>query len=203
MPTTDLTPGTITTLGALRPGDVGEFVSGHGSGFSFVVTEVERDLTWIRSVHDKAAWPRQHLFRDAVRYLGRGRIEPAKIVLEGESDPTIEQTVLRVLAAAVGDGIVTYDRDPTRLTAGELVGAANVLNDAMGEQQRRVAELEEQVRALQKLVKPKSDIPCCVKCGRWMSEHWDFPDRCEGFVIPETIELTIAATAPKEKPCTT
>lgn len=68
---------------------------------------------------------------------------------------------------------------------------------------RRIRELEEQVRALQKLVKPKSDIPCCVKCGRWMSEHWDFPDRCEGFVIPETIELTIAATAPKEEPCTT
>jgi hypothetical protein len=28
-------------------------------------------------------------------------------------------------------------------------------------------------------------IPRCVMCGRWISEHWDFPDRCEGFVLPE------------------
>lgn len=118
-------------------------------------------------------------------------------------DPTIEQMVRRVLDAAVADGIATCAHNPFALTTGELVGPANVLAAAMSEQQHRIAELEEQVRALQKLVKPKSDIPCCVKCGRWMSEHWDFPDRCEGFVMPETIELTIAATAPKEKPCTT
>jgi len=26
-------------------------------------------------------------------------------------------------------------------------------------------------------------IPRCVKCGKWMSEHWDYPDRCEGFEL--------------------
>lgn len=31
------------------------------------------------------------------------------------------------------------------------------------------------------------DIPRCVLCGQYLSYHWDFPDRCEGFVHPKPV----------------
>ena len=193
----DLKPGDVTTLGNLRPGDVGEW-SGFGDGApKFVVVQQTAYPGFgvcVDALYDGGGSISEPFLSRPVRYLGRGRIEPAKIVMDSEPDPTIEQTVRRVLAAAVGDGIVTYDRDPTRLTAGELVGAANVLNDAMGEQQRRVAELEEQVRTLREYARECADN---FDCDNDAHRYDTFCRKCEA-------RAALAATAPKgETPCTT
>lgn len=43
---------------------------------------------------------------------------------------------------------------------------------------RRKAEV---TRDQAKTAPETEEIPRCEKCGEWMSTHWDFPDRCEGF----------------------
>lgn len=186
----DLQPGDVTTLGALRPGYVGMFVLDEGESKPFVAT-AERDGGYVVIEYTNGGGV--HSILSPVRYLGRGRIEPARIVMDSEPDPTIEQTVRRVLAAAVGDGIVTYDRDPTRLTAGELVGAANVLNDAMGEQQRRIAELESQVRTLREYARECADN---FDCDNYAHRYETLCRKCEA-------SAALAATAPKGETCTT
>ena len=81
-----MTPGTVTTLGALRPGDVGAFIP---ESEWFVVYE-----TWpsgkvvVQYDDDHGAAP--CLPTRKVRYLGRGRIEPARIVMDGEPDRAAE-----------------------------------------------------------------------------------------------------------------
>lgn len=85
MPTTDLTPGTVTTLGKLRPGDVGEFAGFDGR---FIVTGFGAP-SWVQIEYDDG----QRSAKTSgliVRYLGRGRVEPARIVMEGEPDRAAE-----------------------------------------------------------------------------------------------------------------
>lgn len=80
MPTTDtLQPGTVTTLSALRPGDVGEFTYNPDGG-RFVVIAMGPVICWIQYEHDPKPHSRYRNY--PVRYLGRGRIEPARIVME-------------------------------------------------------------------------------------------------------------------------
>lgn len=87
MPTTDLTPGTITTLGQLRPGYVGMFVLDEGESKPFVAT-AERDGGYVVIEYTNGGGV--HSILSPVRYLGRGRIEPARIVMDGEPDRAAE-----------------------------------------------------------------------------------------------------------------
>lgn len=94
MPTTDLTPGTVTTLGQLRPGDVGEWEDDYGkSAPKFVV---QRHATYpgfgscVDAAYDGGGGISEPCLSRPVRYLGRGRIEPARIVMEGEPDRIAE-----------------------------------------------------------------------------------------------------------------
>ena len=78
---TDLTPGSITTLGSLRPGDAGEYA---GNDERFIVVKNDSP-PWVRIEYADG----QRSVKTSsliVRYLGRGRIEPARIVMEGEPD---------------------------------------------------------------------------------------------------------------------
>lgn len=91
MPTTDLTPGTVTTLGALRPGDMGEFVRADGDSEPFVVIDVHptHEATRIHKVTDHSPYWADWNGK-IVRYLGWGRVEPARIVMEGKGDRIAE-----------------------------------------------------------------------------------------------------------------
>lgn len=129
----NLQPGTITTLGALRPGDVGEFAYGCGR---FIVVESGRVVCRIQYEYDQNPHPR--IPEISVRYLGQGRIEPPRIVMEGEPARVRELEDAGKIFSRLG-----YSRE-----AAEMQEVA----DAMGEQQRRVAELEEQVRTLRETV---------------------------------------------------
>lgn len=90
MPTTDLTPGTITTLGQLRPGDVGEWLD---CNKRFVCTRLHSypgfGLCFDAAYEGGGGISEPWLDRP-VRYLGRGRIEPARIVMDGEPDRAAE-----------------------------------------------------------------------------------------------------------------
>ena len=89
----DLKPGTITTLGNLRPGDVGEW-SGFGDGApKFVVVQQTAYPGFgvcVDALYDGGGSISEPFLSRPVRFLGRGRIEPAKIVIEGETDRVAE-----------------------------------------------------------------------------------------------------------------
>lgn len=150
MPTADLTPGTITTLGQLRPGDVGEW-NGFGDGApKFVVVQQTAYPGFgvcVDALYDGGGSISEPFLSRPVRYLGRGRIEPARIVMGGEPD--------------------------------------------------RVAELEQQVRALRGIAVKLDSldwIPGYELVGGNHAILGDAMDAARAF---------LAATAPKEKPCTT
>jgi hypothetical protein len=72
------------TLSDLKPGDVGVFVREDGSESEpFVVLEREFGGGIVTIEYIDSRWARAGGLN--VRYLGRGRIEPARIVMEGES----------------------------------------------------------------------------------------------------------------------
>lgn len=81
----NLQPGTITTLGQLRPGDVGEWLE---SDRRFIVQGVSASGRSL--VHYDRGSEAPYMAHHPVRYLGRGRIEPARIVMEGEPDRVAE-----------------------------------------------------------------------------------------------------------------
>ena len=137
----DLKPGDVTTLGNLRPGDVGEW-SGFGDGApKFVVVQQTAYPGFgvcVDALYDGGGSISEPFLSRPVRYLGRGRIEPAKIVMDSEPDRVAELADAGKIFSRLG-----YSRE-----AAEMQEVA----DAMGEQQRRIAELESQVRTLRETV---------------------------------------------------
>ena len=85
----DLKPGDVTTLGALRPGDVGEMIGEYGT-WSFVTAERRYDGHVEIEIPGSSGSVGANTESCPVRFLGRGRIEPAKIVIEGETDRVAE-----------------------------------------------------------------------------------------------------------------
>lgn len=83
--TENLQPGTITTLGQLRPGDVGVFDSNADEVF---VAGPSNGVFVCLYYSDGSRSSRAT--DNPVRYLGRGRVEPARIVMEGEPDRIAE-----------------------------------------------------------------------------------------------------------------
>lgn len=89
MPTTDLTPGTVTTLGQLRPGDVFEFIyrSTWNERLLCVVTRSGPTSSSTRYQDIRRPNEEDCIQNDTrIIFHGRGRIEPARIVMEGEPD---------------------------------------------------------------------------------------------------------------------
>lgn len=161
MPTTDLQPGTVTTLGALRPGDVGVFVHDNGVQTSqFVFLETVERPGWGRvavAQFEGGGYIDEPWLARPVRYLGRGRVEPARIVMEGEGD--------------------------------------------------RIAELEAQVRTLREAIREawKNLNPARMVMNDTALDLFDEGETQSGVLTAWEIlnEHALAATAPKEKPCTT
>lgn len=103
MKESDLKPGDVTTLGALRPGDVGMFVLDEGESKPFVAT-AERDGGYVVIEYTNGGGV--HSILSPVRYLGRGRIEPARIVMDGEPDRVAElESQVRALREACEESV--------------------------------------------------------------------------------------------------
>ena len=137
---TNLQPGTVTTLGQLRPGDVGEWLDGSNR---FLVTEKNRYS--VLQFADSYCVGRGD---EPVRYIGRGRIEPARIVMDSEPDRVAElESQVRTLRDTVQQVVLDHDAFALRLP--------------------------EDIRS-------KVESPVVAAC-----------------------RAALAATAPKEKPCTT
>lgn len=107
MKQSDLTPGTITTLGALRPGDVGEYA---GSDERFIVVKNDSP-PWVRIEYADG----QRSVKTSsliVRYLGRGHIEPARIVMDGEPNRIAElEAQVRMLREFARECATNFDCD--------------------------------------------------------------------------------------------
>lgn len=95
-----MTPGTITTLDQLRPGDVARYlVNDDEPGTEFVVGGRRGTAVYVQYPN-----PANNHYGDddspMARYLGRGRIEPARIVMDGEPDRVAElEAQVRALRA--------------------------------------------------------------------------------------------------------
>lgn len=97
-----MTPGTITTLGALRPGDVGRYiVHQEDTEEEFLVCDRRGACVYVQYPNSTYS---HYGDVDApmVRYLGRGCIEPARIVMDGGPDRVAElEEQVRTLREAV------------------------------------------------------------------------------------------------------
>lgn len=173
-----MTHDTVTNLGALQPGDVGVFV--HDNGVEtprFVFLTIVDRPEWGRAAvvqFEGGGYVEEPWLARPVRRLGRGRIEPARIVMEGEEGETmgIIADLRRKLAEAGVEGSPPPGRDTT-----------------IGQWSNRAHNAEEQVRTLRAALE-KNKIHChCVE-----------PANC---ALCERSAAVLAATAPKENPCTT
>lgn len=84
----NLKPGDVTTLGNLRPGDVATIIRDDGTETDPVVVRKDRDSGYVGVDRPDSQSAKGVGCR--VRYLGRGRIEPAKIVMDSEPDRIAE-----------------------------------------------------------------------------------------------------------------
>lgn len=117
----DLKPGDVTNLGNLRPGDVGVFV--HHKGIEtprFAFLKVVERPGWGRvavAQFEGGGYIDEPWFARPVRYLGPGRIEPPRIVMDGEGDRVAElEEQVRALREAI-EYAVSQDHAGTRLRA--------------------------------------------------------------------------------------
>lgn len=173
MPTGDLKPGDVTTLGALRPGDVGEF-SNNPDGGKFVVTDVlpSESLTWIQYQHDTkphARYSEQVVGGGwKVCYLGTGRIEPARIVMRDEPDPLSALRELEDWKAGQLKVESEWDAQEVarllKVPLGQSIRAAiqpgiEKLQQRVAELEGHVGELREELRYAIEIAVQRSDPP--------------------------------------------
>ena len=121
MPTTDLTPGTITTLGQLRPGDVGEIPDGRERRFLIIEKNHYSLMRFADSCYIGSD-------DEPVRYLGRGRIEDGRIVMDGEPGDRVAELeeqvrTLRDGCEQIAEHIANGDEDIAQYLAYDLIAA--------------------------------------------------------------------------------
>ena len=103
------TPGTVTTLGQLRPGDVATIIRGDGTETEPIIVAKDRKDVYVGLLRPDGRSAKT--VGCPVRYLGRGRIEPARIVMDGEADLATQVATLRAaLASAIRSADMLADQ---------------------------------------------------------------------------------------------